>query len=44
MYGVFRATCGSNPLGIDDENDFLNALNPTQIYELNHGTCKLHNH
>ena len=42
MYGVLWATCGSNPLGIDDENDFKNALNPDIIYEWNKDTCKWH--
>ena len=42
MYGVLRATCGSNPLGVDDENDFPNALNPTLIYEWNQGKYKGH--
>ena len=37
MHGVLRATCGSNPLGVDDENDFPNVLSPTQIYEWNRG-------
>ena len=27
--------------GVDDENDFPNALNPTQIYEWKQGTYKL---
>ena len=40
MYGVLRATCGSNPLGVDDENDFPNALNTTRISEWKNGTCK----
>ena len=44
MYGVLRATCGSNPLGVDDENDFPNALNPTQISEWKQGTYKGHQH
>ena len=35
MYGVLRATCGSNPLWVDDENDFPNALDPTQIFKWN---------
>ena len=26
MYGFLRVTYGSNPLGVDDENDFPNAL------------------
>ena len=34
MYGVLRATCASNPLGIDDENDFPNALNTNRISEI----------
>ena len=42
MYGVLRATCGSNHLGVDDENDFPNALNPTQISEWNQGNYKGH--
>ena len=33
MYGVLRATCGSYPLGVDDENDFPNALNTNRINE-----------
>ena len=37
MYGVLRATCGSNHLGVDDENDFPNALNKTRIYEWKYG-------
>ena len=44
MYGVLWATCGSNPLGVDDENDFLNALNPTQISGWKQGTYKGHQH
>ena len=44
MYGVLRATCGSNPLGVDDENDFPNALSTTRISEWNQGTYKLHQH
>ena len=40
MYGVLRASCGSNPLGVDDENDFQNALNKTRIYECYKGTYK----
>ena len=44
MYGVLRATCGSNPLGVDDENDFPNALNPTQISEWKKWTYKEHQH
>ena len=27
MYGVLQATCGSNPLGVDDENEFPNEIN-----------------
>ena len=42
MYGVLRATCGSNPLGVDDENDFPNALNTTQISKLNKVKYKGH--
>ena len=41
MYGVLRATCGSNPLGVDDENDFPNELNTTKISGWNHGKYKL---
>ena len=41
MYGVLRATCGSNPLGVDDENDFPNAHNPNRNYEWNKGKYKL---
>ena len=37
MYGVLRATRGSNPLRLDDENDFPKEINPTIIYELNNG-------
>ena len=44
MYGVLRATCGSNPIGVDDENDFPNALNQTRISEWNYGTCKWNQH
>ena len=44
MYGFLRATCGSNPLGVDDENDFPNALNTTKNYEWNQGKYKLHKH
>ena len=44
MYGVLRATCGSNPLGVDDENEFPNALNITKISEWNQGKYKLHKH
>ena len=40
MYGILRATCGSNPLGVDDENEFQNALNTNQIYEWNRGHVK----
>ena len=40
MYGVLRATCGSNPLGVDDENDFPNVPNQTINYEWNYGTYK----
>ena len=40
MYGFLRAICGSNPLGVDDENDFPNALNPNLIYKLKYGTYK----
>ena len=32
MYGVLQATCGSNALGVDDENDFPNAINKTHIF------------
>ena len=42
MYGVLQATCGSNPLGVDDENDFPKALNPNRISEWNKGTYKGH--
>ena len=42
MYGVLQATCGSNPLGVDDENDFPNVLNSTINYEWNYGTYKRH--
>ena len=31
MYGVLRATCGSNPLGVDDENEFPNELNTLEF-------------
>ena len=41
MYGVLRATCGSNPLGIDDGNEFPNALNKTIIFQWNQGKYKL---
>ena len=41
MYGVLWATCGSNPLGVEDENDFPNAVNPTQISEWNKVKYKL---
>ena len=44
MYGVLRATCGSNPLGVDDGNDFPNALNTNQISEWKHEKYKLHQH
>ena len=44
MYGVLRATCGSDPLGVDDENYFPNALNPTRISEWKQGTYKGHQH
>ena len=37
-----RATRGSNPLGVDDENYFPKALNPNIISEWNKGTYKLH--
>ena len=40
MYRVLRATCGSNPLGVDDENEFQNELNTDQIYVWNKGTYK----
>ena len=42
MYGVLRATCGSNPLGVDNEIDFSKALNTTIISEWNQGKYKLH--
>ena len=42
MYGVLRATCGSNPLGVDDENDFPNEINPTGISEWKKVKYKLH--
>ena len=41
MYGVSWATCGSNPLGVDDENDFLNALDTNKIDEMKKGKYKL---
>ena len=41
MYGVLRATRGSNPLWVDDENDFPNALNPNIIYKWNNETYKV---
>ena len=41
MYGVLRATCGSNPLGVDNENEFPIALNQTQISIWNKGKYKL---
>ena len=41
MYGFLRATCGSNPLWVDDENDFPNELNTTIISEWNNGKYKL---
>ena len=44
MYGVLRATCGSNPLGVDDENEFPNALNTTQIPKWKQGNYKGHHH
>ena len=44
MYGVLRATCGSNPLKVDDENDSPNALNPTRIYEWNQRKYKGNKH
>ena len=44
MYGVLWATCGSNPLGVDDENDFPNAFNTTQIYEWKKGKYKVNKH
>ena len=40
MYGVLQATGGSNPLRVDDENEFTNALKPTQVFEWNQGTCE----
>ena len=42
MYGFLRATCGSNPLGVDDKNDFPYALNTTLIYEWSKDEYKLH--
>ena len=44
MYGVLEATCGSNLVGVDDENDFPNALNTTLIYEFNKGHYKVNQH
>ena len=44
MYRVLRATCGSSPLEVDDENDFPNALNPTRSYEWKQGAYKWHQH
>ena len=44
MYGVLRATCGSNPLGVDGENDFPNALSATRTSEWKQGTYKGHQH
>ena len=44
MYGVLQATCGSNPLWVDDENDFPNALNPTGISEWKKDEYKLNKH
>ena len=44
MHGVLEATCGSNPLGVDDENEFPKAPNPTQIYQCKQGKYKLHKH
>ena len=44
MYGVLRVTCGSNPLWVDDENDFPNALNTTRLSEWKEGTYKGHQH
>ena len=44
MYGVLQATCGSNPLGVDDENDFPNAINPTRMSECNNVKYKLNQH
>ena len=40
--GVFTSNWGSNSLGVDDENDFPNALNPTIISEWNKGKYKGH--
>ena len=40
MYGVLRTTCGSNPLWVDDENDFPNALNTTKFFEFIMGHIK----
>ena len=42
MYGVLRATCGSNPLWVDEENGFPNALNPTRLSKWKQGTYKGH--
>ena len=44
MYGVLWATCRSNPLGVDDENDFPNAINPTRMSECNNVKYKLNQH
>ena len=33
MYGVLQATCDSNSIGVDDEDDFPNTLNTTLNYE-----------
>ena len=44
MYGVLRATCDSNSIGVDDENDFPNAPNTNKISELNQGTYKGNKH
>ena len=44
MYGVLWATCGSNPLWVDDENDFPNALNTTIISEFKNFKYELHQH
>ena len=41
MYGVLQATCGSNPLGVDDLNDFPNALNWKHISEWKYVKYKL---
>ena len=41
MYGVLRATCGSNPLGVDDENDFPSEVNTNIISECKKEKYKL---